>query len=88
VYDLKSKRFYVSNGGRFKPAFAEGYRKQTMIDLREISSSCTANNFGIMYSRKRISQNSFPTFIYIFPKIFMIFCQELQDTKRNYENQI
>jgi hypothetical protein len=49
---------------------------------------CTANNFGIMYSRKRISQNSFPNFIYIFPKSFMIFCQELQDPKRNYENQI
>ncbi len=26
----------------------------------------TANNFGIMYSRKRISQNSFSNFIYIF----------------------
>jgi hypothetical protein len=37
----------------------------------------TANNFGLMYSRKRISQNSFPNFIYIFPKSFMIFCQEL-----------
>jgi hypothetical protein len=32
-----------------------------------------ANNFGIMYSRKRISQNSFPNLIYIFPKSFMIF---------------
>ncbi len=48
----------------------------------------TANNFGIMYSRKRISQNSFPNLINIFPKSFMIFCQELQDPKRNYENQI
>ncbi len=38
----------------------------------------TANNFGIMYSRKRISQNL----------SFMIFCQELQDPERNYENQI
>jgi hypothetical protein len=45
----------------------------------------TANNFGIRYSRKRISQNSFPN---IFSKPFMIFCQELQDPKRNYENQI
>jgi hypothetical protein len=25
----------------------------------------TANKFGLMYSRKRISQNSFPNFIYI-----------------------
>ncbi len=33
----------------------------------------TANKFGLMYSRKRISQNSFPNFIYIFPKSFMIF---------------
>jgi len=41
-----------------------------------------------MYSRIRISQNSFPNFIYMFPKSFMIFCQELQDPKRNYENQI
>jgi hypothetical protein len=49
---------------------------------------CTANKFGIMYSRIRISQNSFPNFNYIFTKSFMIFCQELQDPKRNYENQI
>ncbi len=41
-----------------------------------------------MYSQIRISQNSFPIFNYIFPKSFMIFCQELQDPKRNYENQI
>ena len=34
-----------------------------------------------MYSRKRISQNSFPNFIYIFPKSFMIFCQELHCEK-------
>ncbi len=49
-------------------------------------STHTANNFGIMYSRKRISQNSFPNFIYIFPS--MIFCQELQDPERNCEIQI
>ncbi len=48
----------------------------------------TANNFRLIYSRKRISQNSFPNFIYIFPKSFMIFCQELSNLKRNYENQI
>ncbi len=41
-----------------------------------------------MYSRKRISQNSFLNFIFIFPKSFMIFCWELQDPKRNYESQI
>ena len=41
-----------------------------------------------MYSRKRISQNSFPNFIFIFPKSFMIFCQEPLDPKRNYKNQI
>ncbi len=46
----------------------------------------TANNFGIMYSWKSIGQNLFPNLIYIFPKSFMIFCQELQDPKRNYEN--
>ncbi len=48
----------------------------------------TANKFGIMYSRKRISQNSFLNFIFIFPKSFMIFCRELQDPKRNYQSQI
>ncbi len=48
----------------------------------------TANNFEFMYSRNRISHYSFPKFIYIFPKLFMIFCQELLDPKRNYENQI
>jgi hypothetical protein len=37
-----------------------------------LPNNCTANNFGLMYSRKRISQNSFPDFIYIFPKSFMI----------------
>ncbi len=42
----------------------------------------TANNFWIIYSRKRIGQNSFPNFIYIFPQSFMIFCQELLDPKR------
>jgi hypothetical protein len=41
----------------------------------------TANNFGIMYSRKRISQNTFPNLIYIFPKSFIIFCQGLQIPK-------
>jgi hypothetical protein len=41
-----------------------------------------------MYSRKKISQNSFPNLIYIFPKSFMIFYQELQDPKRNYKNQV
>jgi hypothetical protein len=63
-------------------------------------AACTANNFGFMYSRKRISQKSFPKFIYIYPKSFMIFCQELLDAatmpwpleefnpKRNNENQI
>jgi hypothetical protein len=50
--------------------------------------SYTANNFGFMYSPKRISQNSFPNFIYIIPKSFMVFCQELRNPKRNYENQI
>jgi len=48
----------------------------------------TAKKFGLMYSRKRISQNLFPNFIYIFAKSFMIFCQELLDPKKNYENQI
>jgi hypothetical protein len=52
------------------------------------SPACTANNFGLIYSQKRISQNPFPNFIYIFPKSFMIFCQELHNPKRNYENQI
>ncbi len=53
-----------------------------------MQSTHTANNFGLLYSRKRISQNSFPNFLYIFPKSFMIFCQELSNPKQNYENQI
>ncbi len=44
--------------------------------------TCTANNFGLMCCRKRISQNSFPNFIYIIPKSFMIFCQEPNHTLR------
>ncbi len=43
---------------------------------------CTANNFGLVYSQKRINQNSFPNFINIFPKSFIIFCQELSNPKR------
>ncbi len=48
----------------------------------------TANNFGLMCSRKRIGQNSFPNLICIIPKSFMVFWQELHNPKRNYENQI
>jgi hypothetical protein len=58
-----------------------------IIRMGDYPSICTANNFGLMYSQKRISQNSFPNFIYIFVKSFMIFCQELSNPKRNYENQ-
>jgi hypothetical protein len=50
--------------------------------------TCTANNFGLMYFDKRISQNSFSNFIFIIPKSFMVFCQELHNSKRNDENQI
>jgi hypothetical protein len=32
-----------------------------------------------MYSQQKISQNSFPNFIAIFPKLFMIIWQELVD---------
>jgi hypothetical protein len=39
----------------------------------------TGNNFEFIYSRQRISQNSFPKLIHIFPKSFMIFQQELLD---------
>jgi hypothetical protein len=53
-----------------------------LIWLVPESPRYTANNFGIMNSRKRIGQNSFPNFIYIFPESFMIFCQELQDPKK------
>ncbi len=35
----------------------------------------TANNFGLMCYRKRISQNSFPNLIDIIPKSFMVYCQ-------------
>jgi hypothetical protein len=43
-------------------------------DLASVDEIYTANNFGLLYSWKRISQNSFPNFFYIFPKSFMIFC--------------
>jgi hypothetical protein len=35
-----------------------------------------------------ISQNSFPNFICIIPKSFMVFCQELRNPKKNYENKM
>jgi hypothetical protein len=38
--------------------------------------SYNANNFRFMYYQKRISQNSFPNLIYIFPKSFLIFQKE------------
>jgi hypothetical protein len=41
----------------------------------------TANNFEFMYSRQRISKNSFPKFTDIFPKSFMIFQQECMKKK-------
>jgi hypothetical protein len=53
------RRFYVSNGGRFKPAFAEGYRKQTMIDLREISTSLFENHF-LVHPSIRLSRQKRP----------------------------
>jgi hypothetical protein len=34
----------ISNGGRFKPAFAEIDEKQTMIDLRGISANWFGNH--------------------------------------------
>ena len=37
---------------------------------------------------KELAKNSFPNFIHIIPKSFMVFCQELRNPKRNYENQI
>jgi hypothetical protein len=40
------------------------------------TAKCTANNFELMYSRQRMSQNSFPKFIYVFPNSFIIFWQE------------
>jgi hypothetical protein len=46
------------------------------------ANQCTPNNFRFMYSWKRVSQNSFPNFIYIFPKSFMKFWQELRNPKR------
>jgi hypothetical protein len=58
------------------------------VDPREVRLTHTANNFGLIYSRKRISQNSFPNSIHIIPKSSMEFCHELSNPKRNYENQI
>jgi hypothetical protein len=45
----------ISNGGRFKPVFAESDRKQTMIDLRGISTNWFKNKLcsSIRYSRLR-----------------------------------
>ncbi len=67
---------------------SESFLEAEMRESLEVSFDHTANKFGIMYSRKRISQNLFLNFIFIFPKSFMIFCRELKDPKRNYESQI
>ncbi len=55
------------------------YRMLTCACALWSGLDCTANNFELVYSRQRISPNSFPTFNYIFPKSFMIFQQELLD---------
>jgi hypothetical protein len=76
--------FYLANVKTWKVIFLlNGFHILTFHQ-----GICTANNFGLMCSRKRISQNSFPNLIYIIPKSFMVFCQELHNPKRNYENQI
>jgi hypothetical protein len=85
----KSRDTVIGIQGRIK-GISGGEMKRLAV-ASEVSMNfsplpLTANNFGIMYSRKRISQNSFPNLIHIFPKSFMIFCQELQDPERNYEN--
>jgi hypothetical protein len=45
----------ISNGGRLKPAFAEIDKKQTMIDLRGISTNWFENQLcsSIRFSRLR-----------------------------------
>ncbi len=50
-------------------------RKKGQISLITKFAFCSTLQiiFGIINSWKRISQNSFPNFIYIFPKSFMIF---------------
>jgi hypothetical protein len=69
---------------------AEGYRNDPTWKPGWLAGgkwpSRTANNFGLMCSRKRISQNLFPNLIYIIPKSFMVFCKEPHNPKRNYEN--
>jgi hypothetical protein len=42
---ITEQKQLISNGGRFKPAFAERDRKQTMIDLRGISSNWFKTSF-------------------------------------------
>ncbi len=73
-------------GNRRKPAVSTliYYTSQSrqcdrlFLQSSELGLRHTANNYGLMYSRKRISQNSFPNFVHIIPKSFMVFCQELQ----------
>jgi hypothetical protein len=60
------KRYLISNGGRFKPAFAEKDQKQTMIDLRGISTNWLKNQLcpSIRLSRlncKKVSGFSIPS---------------------------
>ncbi len=44
----------------------------------------TANNFEFMYSWQRISQNSFPKFIHIFPKSFELI-QSQKELRNKYD---
>jgi hypothetical protein len=62
---------------------------QNRLEQSDLEKSLDiANNFGLMYSRKRNSQNLFPNFIHIIPKSFVVFCKELCNPKRNYRFEL
>ncbi len=68
LYKQNSLRFrdggheqLISNGGRFKPVFSERDQKQTMIDLRGISTNWFKNQLchSIRISRLRAQNGNF-----------------------------
>ncbi len=69
------------------------FKSMAQIRSDSIPSNPTHNlKLFILYikylqSLKKNKPKLVSNFIYIFPKSFMIFCQELHNPKRNYENQ-
>ncbi len=65
--DFKEGQAYLRLYDLAPPPPPSSLFRQQVVSLSQFYWRRTANNFGLTYSWKRISQNSFPNFIYIIP---------------------